>query len=101
MSTTEDPNDLRRGHGYDTEPVPQNEVYLVLPEEDRKRGFTRPYRTTYRHTVCGYSTTMGRLLAETHARDPQFYDSTYCVHCRAHRPVDEFVWVEDDTVVGS
>jgi hypothetical protein len=41
---------------------------------------------------------MSRAIAETYARDPAFYGSTFCVHCRTHFPVGEqgeFVWVVD------
>jgi len=50
---------------------------------------------------CGTVTTMGDALAETYARDPKFYGSTYCVTCQMHRPVGEFVWDGTDEVVGS
>lgn len=53
---------------------------------------------------CGSVTTMGTALAETYARDPHFYGSTYCVHCCMHRPVGaqgEFVWVPDGSRVGT
>lgn len=46
---TTDPNDPRLGHGADDKPVPQQEVYLVLSEEERAKGFVRPYRDSYRH----------------------------------------------------
>lgn len=46
---TTDPNDPRLGHGSDTEPGPQNEVYLVLSEEERAKGFVRPVRRSYQH----------------------------------------------------
>jgi hypothetical protein len=46
---TTDHNDPRLGHGADDKPVPQQEVYLVLSEEERKKGFVRPYRDSYRH----------------------------------------------------
>lgn len=48
---------------------------------------------------CGAVTTMGQAIAETYARDPGFYGSTYCVRCGTHFPVGargEFVW--DGTV---
>jgi len=50
MSLTTDPNDPRicRG-GEDKEPRPQCEVYLVLSEEERKKGFVRPVRQSYKH----------------------------------------------------
>jgi len=52
---------------------------------------------------CGAITTMGRSIAETYARNPHFYGSTYCVGCQMHRGVGEhgeFVWL-DGTRVGS
>jgi hypothetical protein len=98
---TSDPNDPRLTHGVDNAPVPQSEVYLVLSEEERSKGFVRPLRLSYRHVVCNSVTTMGLALCETYARQPSFYGSTYCVHCQQHCRVDEFRWVEDGEVVGS
>jgi hypothetical protein len=49
MSLTTDPTDPRLGHGADSAPRKQNEVYLVLSEEERAKGFVRPYRDTYVH----------------------------------------------------
>ena len=96
MSLTSDRSDPRLGRGSDGEPGPQNEVYLVLSEEERAKGFVRPVRRTYVHTGgCGAVTTMAQAIAETYARDPGFYGATYCVGCRMHRPVGErgeFIW---------
>jgi len=53
---------------------------------------------------CGTTTTMGRAIAETYARDIHFYGSTYCVHCQMNKPVGpdgEFVWDGTDQRVGS
>lgn len=53
---------------------------------------------------CGMSTTMGTALAETYARDPHFYGSTYCVECHRHFRVGEegeFVWDGPNERVGS
>ena len=75
--------------------------YVVLSEEERAKGFTRPYRDSYTHTACGAVTTMGRALSETYARDPHFYTGTFCVHCSTHFPLDQFVWTVDGTRVGS
>lgn len=69
--------------------------YVVLSDEERAKGFVRPVRDAYRHDKCGGVTTMHRTLAETYARDPQFYGGTFCATCRAHFPVGprgEFVW---------
>jgi hypothetical protein len=99
----------------------QHASYIVLCEDERKKGFVRPYRDAYRHvggvveTVtddgtpahaprvggCGTVTTMGRALSETYARDPKFYSHTFCVRCNRHPPVAEFVWTADGQEVGS
>lgn len=100
-SLTEDPKDPRLTHGPDSEPRPQAEVYLVLSKEERAKGFVRPVRRSYVHQTCGTTTIMGEALAETYARDPKFYGSTYCVGCRMHRPVDEFTWGHSSELVGS
>ncbi len=101
MGLTTDPTDPRLGHGPDKSPQPQNEVYLVLSDEERARGFIRPVRQSYVHTMCGTVTRMSLKLAETYAVDPNFYGSTYCVYCVQHRPVSEFLWDGTDQVVGS
>lgn len=52
---------------------------------------------------CETKTTMGQALAETYARNPSFYGSTYCCGCQMYRPVGkdgEFMW-EDGTRVGT
>lgn len=50
---------------------------------------------------CGMVTTMSQSIAETYARDPQFYGHTYCSYCRCHPPVSEFRWYGSDELVGS
>jgi hypothetical protein len=100
---TNDPDDPRLTHGVDDTTVPMAEAYLVLSEEERARGFIRPVRRTYVHQTCGAATTMGTALAETYARQPDFYGATFCVRCSMHRPVGaggEFVW-DDGTKVGT
>lgn len=100
MPTTIDPADPRLTRGDDTSPREMAEVYLVLSEEERHKQFVRPYRDTYIHLPCRALTKMGLDIAETYARDPNFYSGTYCTKCRMHRPVNEFAW-EDGTQVGS
>jgi hypothetical protein len=95
-----DPSDPRLGHGADAGVTPQHEAYLVLSEDERKKGFVRPVRRSYVHDACGRSTRMSDELAETYARDPSFYGATYCVGCQKHLPVAEFVW-EDGSRLGS
>lgn len=75
--------------------------YLVLSDDERAKGFVRPYRETYTHKTCGTDTSMGRRIAETYARDPKFYGATYCCACRTHFPLVEFVWKDTDEQVGS
>ncbi len=101
MALTIDPNNPDLIHGVDKEPAPQAKVYLVLSVEERAKGFVRPVRKSYRHTVCGGVTSMELALAETFARDNKFYWATYCTVCSKHLPVDEFVWEPDGSIVGS
>lgn len=51
--------------------------------------------------ACGTETTMSHEIAETYARQPEFYGSTYCVRCRLHLDVGEFVWTGTEERVGS
>ncbi len=101
MTLTSDPNDPRLGRGIDSKAREQHEVYLVLSDEERAKGFVRPYRDAYRHDACGGVTTMARALSETYARQPTFYGATYCCTCRMHLPVSNFTWIADGTRVGS
>lgn len=95
--------------------------YIVLSAEERAKGWVRPYRDSYIHVGaggsevdpidpsksglkppgCGVLTKMGRALAETYARDPSFYNGTYCVGCKTHFSLDQFVWADTNERVGS
>lgn len=102
MSNTSDPNDPRLTRGIDKVTTPQAPVYLILSDEERAKGFIRPVRQVYIHKNCGSETRMGIKIAETYARDPKFYGSTYCCHCQMHRPLSEFHWKDNpDQLVGS
>jgi hypothetical protein len=77
------------------------DYWVLAPEKDPAVAEAikrlRPLRYQYKHLICGGVTTMGRLLAETYQRDPSFYGSTFCVHCKGHFPVGEhgeFVWID-------
>lgn len=101
MGTTTDRNDPALNN-IDNKNM--QEKYLVLTEDERAKGFIRPVRRTYIHTVCGVATTMGLAIAETYARDPKFYGATYCVGCGDHFPVGEngqFVWDGTEEKVGT
>lgn len=78
--------------------------YVVLADEERAKGFVRPVRRSYVHDRCGVVTTMGLTLAETYARQPDFYSGTFCVGCSAHFPVGaggEFRWDGTNEKVGT
>lgn len=101
MSFTTDPTDSRLGHGVDKEQIPQHDVYLILSDEERAKGFIRPLHRGYIHKTCGTLTTMALALCETYARDPKFYGATYCCGCSKHLPVSEFLWDGTNQEVGS
>lgn len=82
----------------------QQRDYVVLAEEERAKGFKRPVRRSYRHLKCGGLTTMAPTIAETYARDPEFYSGTFCCTCGAHFPIGvngEFVWDGTNEKVGT
>jgi hypothetical protein len=79
----------------------QQRDYVVLTPEERAKGFVKPLRRSYVHAYpsetdrqvgCGGETTMGQAIAETYARNPRFYSGTFCVHCKAHFPLNQFTW---------
>lgn len=78
--------------------------YVVLSDDERAKGFVRPVRQSYVHDKCGVKTTMGLSLAETYARQPDFYSGTFCCGCGNHFPVGangEFVWAGTKEKVGT
>ena len=82
----------------------QQKGYVVLAEEERAKGYVRPFRRSYKHAKCGGVTTMGDTIAATYARDPFFYSGTFCCHCGTHFPTGndgEFVWLGTDEKVGT
>jgi hypothetical protein len=107
------------------QPSGMQKDYVVLTADERAKGFVRPVRRTYIHVghdaefynnshvlvragkmnsgrrACGGRTTMALPIAETYARDPQFYTGTFCTGCGAHLPLDEFIWEGTREQVGS
>lgn len=79
----------------------QQKGYVVLTAEERAKGFVRPVRRDYVHLTCGVRTTMAQSIAETYARQPDFYNGTFCVGCKKHFPLSEFVWDGTKEAVGS
>jgi hypothetical protein len=98
------PAALDRGAPRPVDGSKQHESYYVLSEAERAKGFVRPVRRTYTHTVCGTNTTMGLAIAETYARKPDYYGSTFCVCCGGHFRVGadgDFVWTGTNEKVGT
>lgn len=82
----------------------QHKDHWVLPEAERAKGYIRPVRTQYRHTTCGQVTRMPDGIAQTYARNPFYYGSTFCATCKDYLPVGqngEFHWLDDGTKVGT
>lgn len=93
MSTTSDRNDpaLKK-----IDERGMQEKYLVLSPGELAKGFVEPVRMSYIHK-CGHVTHMSLAIAETYARDPEFYGATYCSYCQGHFPVGEdgeFHWAD-------
>lgn len=72
MSLTDDPTNPKLTHGVDTEPVPQADVYLVLSEAERAKGFIRPVRKTYVHVGLKHKHPLRDLSEEEHERYDQY-----------------------------
>ena len=79
----------------------QHKDHWVLSPDERSKGWVRPYREKYVHTQCGVVTRMSVPIAETYAKNPNFYGETFCVSCKVYRPVLEFKWDGTEELVGS
>jgi len=101
MKTMADGSPVTEDHREIDPATGMQKAYDVLSKEDRAKGFVRPVRQTYTHIKCGTYTVMGLAIAETYAREPSFYSGTFCVHCRKHFPVSEFVWKDTEEQLGS
>lgn len=79
-------------------------LYEEYPKDGSHGSGTGRYWTKKQlESGCGTTTTMSLPIAETYARNPQFYGSTFCCQCREHLRVGEggeFEW-EDGSKVGS
>lgn len=85
-------------------PDGQHIDHWVLSKEERSKGWVRPLRETYKHLKCGTTTSMGIAIAETYAKIPHYYGSTFCCTCGAYFPVGEdgeFVWKGTNEKVGT
>lgn len=79
--------------------------FEIYPESEKSTG--RYWTQKQLDSIgkgCGAVTSMGQAIAETYARNPNFYGATFCVQCGKHLPVGpdgEFVWIDDGTRVGT
>jgi hypothetical protein len=74
-------------------------AYEEYPPETRKGSVVGRFWTAAQlNSGCGKTTTMGWSIAETYARDPKFYNGTFCCTCAKHFPLDEFVWLDGEQV---
>lgn len=90
------------GPKYDIRPLTEEEAenfgdsfdyFEEYPEGERSRGkFWTQEQIDAVGNGCGTRTFMSQTIAETYAREPKFYGSTFCTGCRTHLPVDEFLW---------
>jgi hypothetical protein len=84
--------EVHRGDGY---------VKYEKYPESRSPLSGRYWTAAQLKSGCQTETKMSLPIAETYARDPKFYGSTFCCGCQAHFPVGEFQWYEDGLTVGS
>lgn len=70
----------------------QYENYPTIDEGE----FRQKVRSVYIHEECGGTTTMKKELAESVARNPDYYSKTFCVTCEEYVPVEEVHWKENE-----
>lgn len=73
--------------------------YVLYEEYELPRGSVvgRYWTQAQLDSGCGQTTTMGQAIAETWARDINYYGATFCVSCGRHLPVAEFIWCDPVT----
>ena len=94
MTTTTDSTDSRLTHGVDSTKVPQAEVYLVLSEEERAKGFVRLYRDAYKHTGVQPKGPTRELTAEEKERYSQFGYVAFEPYPESERPLSGRFWTQ-------
>jgi len=81
----------------------QNYSYVKYEKYPEEQSIVGRYWTQEQlDSGCGSVTTMMTdQIAETYARDPKFYGSTFCVSCGDHFAVEQFTWEGTNETVGS
>lgn len=96
-----EPRKLSDGAPDDIDPkTGQHKDHWILNDEERAKGFVRPYNESYVHSKCDTITTMSQKIAETYAVNPGFYGRTFCCGCSDYFPVKQFRWYGTDNIVG-
>lgn len=97
MGLTTDPNDpglkVTKSDG-------QQEVYLVLSEQERAKGFVRPVRTKYRHVGVRPKHPTRELTPEEHERYDQFGYVLYEEYPPSDSPLAGRYWTKKDLESG-
>lgn len=93
---TTDPTHPDLGRGSDKTPVPQNKAYLVLSEEERHRGYVRPYRDTYRHVGLKPRGELRDLTAEEQERYKEWNYIKFEPYPESESPVVGRFWTQED-----
>lgn len=94
MSTTTDPNDPRLKREMTEGPEPQNEVYLVLSDEERAKGFVRPLRYSYKHVGVQTKYPLRPLNDEEQARFAAFNYVAFEAYPESESPVTGRYWTQ-------
>lgn len=81
-----------------SEPAHEGECFALLVKMTAKHA--ERFLTKGLLGGCDTVTTMSLDIAQTYARDPNFYSAGMCVRCKEHFPHEELRW-EDGSVVGS
>lgn len=95
MGITTDRNDPRLHYGQDQEPVGQHEVYLVLSDEERAKGFVRPLRRSYRHVGVCPQGPVRDLTPEEHERYDKYGYVKFEPYPESESPVTGRFWTEE------
>jgi len=62
--------------------------------------YAAPIRRKYIHKSCGVVTKIGLDIAETYAKNPNYYGRTFCCGCKDYFNVGDFYWEIDGVILG-
>jgi hypothetical protein len=94
MSLTTDKNNPDLGYGVDNTPVEQNKTYLILSEEDRSKGFLKPYRDSYKHVGNKPKNKLRPLTEEEKERYEKFEYVMFEEYPESKLPVTGRFWTQ-------